>query len=166
MPGRFAVDHDFPEPILRATAPFLPIDVEMIATLDRRLVDRLDDWQVILALSQAGFEGLITLDTAMLSLPRELAVVHQTRFTIVAIEAAGYNPLRATGQLLLHVQEVAAQHDSSQPQIFRIARPRGIHPASAWDSLGEIASNQGVSIQQLFDANRLEPPELAARVLP
>jgi hypothetical protein len=139
--------------------------VEMISKIDARLVDRLDDWEVILVLSQFGYEGLITLDASMLELPREMAVVHQTNFTLFAVEAAGDNPLRATGQLLLHARSVATQHDSSQPQIFRVPAPRTIQARSAWDRLGELASAQGVSIQELFDANRLAPEDLARRIL-
>jgi hypothetical protein len=162
---RFAVDHDFPEPILRSVQPFLPLDLELISRIDKRLVDRLDDWEVILALSQIGYEGLVTLDASMLELPRELAVVHQTNFTLFAIEAAGNNALRATGQLLLHIRSVATQHDPTQPQLFRVTAPRGIHPNKAWDRLGQLASGQGVSIQQLFNAHRLSASELTRKVL-
>jgi len=161
----FGVDHDYPKPLLDAAKDYLPFDVTAIREIDVRLVDRMDDWQVILALSQEGFAGLITLDTRMLNSPREMAVTHQTAATIVAIDAAGHNPLRAFGQLLVHATGVAAAYLPDRPQLFRIPQPRTVQPVKAWDQLGVLASDARVSIQQLFDRAKLDDRDLGTRVL-
>lgn len=138
----------------------------MISRIDGRLIQNLDDWQVLLALKQEGFSGLITLDYMMLQLPKEMAVLHQTKMALVAIEAAAHNPLRAIGQLLTHAPQIAKAYQLNQAQIFRIPNPRAIQPMGAWNRLGEMASEQGVSIKQLFGQTRLSPNELATPVLP
>ncbi len=56
----------------------------MIRHISPALVENLEDWQVILALHQLDFDGLITLDYEMLNLPKEITVVHQTHSTLVA----------------------------------------------------------------------------------
>src|SRR2546425_4128285 len=101
MPPRFGVDHNFPEPILEAIRGYLPFGVEMIKEISPLLIANVDDWQVLLALAQQGYHGLISLDFEAIALPKEMAVVHQTKFTLVAIEAAGGKPLRAGGPMLL-----------------------------------------------------------------
>ena len=87
---RFALDEDFPDTILESLrwgvteAELLPM-----RHLDKRLRG-LDDWQLLLALHHmADIDGLITTDTGMLNLPRELAVIHQANLTVVFVERAG-----------------------------------------------------------------------------
>lgn len=156
----FGVDHDFPEPLLNAARPFLTFDGTMLRHIDPALVADKEDWEVILALYQLGYDGLITLDAAMLQLTKEIAVVHQTRSTLVVIEAAGDNPLRAMGQLMVQAPHIAGAFDRGRPQIFRIPAPRAIRPSSAWDRLGELASERGEAIEAVFRADSLSDGEL------
>jgi len=162
---QFGVDHDFPEPILNVAEPFLPFGVTMIRHISPKLTQDLDDWQVLLALRQLGYDGLITLDYNMLELPKEMAVLHQTELTLVAIEAAGDSPLRAMGQLMLHATHVARNFDPDRPQIFRFPKPRPNPPIRAWDRLGEIATATRQATQELYDAERLTLDELAEPVI-
>jgi hypothetical protein len=148
----FGADHDYPPELVKTAAKYLPFDATPIREIDRRLVDRFDDWQVLLALHQLGFAGLITLDAEMLDLPREMAVLHQIKGTLVVIEAAGHNPLRAFGQLLVHMTSIAAQYQAEHAQVFRIPEPRTVHPTKPWGRLGLLATAQGLSTQQLFDS--------------
>jgi hypothetical protein len=71
----FALDQNFPQPIVSALSEFM-VEAELVALadIDERLID-LDDWQVLLALHhhERSWDGLLTTDTGMLSLPRELA---------------------------------------------------------------------------------------------
>ncbi len=166
MRPHFGVDHDYPPKLVQAAAQYLPFDVTVIRDIDARLVDRLEDWEVLLGLHQLGFSGLITLDSQMLDLPREMAVLHQTNSTLVVIEAAGHNPLRAFGQLLLHMTSIADQYDPGQPQLFRIPTPRPLHPTKPWDRFGELARRQALSIQQIFDSAKLSQDELSTPILP
>lgn len=137
----------------------------MVRHISPMLVDDMDDWQVLLALTQRGLAGLITLDYSMLDLPKEMAVVHQTKTTLIAIEAAGDNVLRAVGQLMTHLPTIVKAWESERPQVFRLTRPRGAPPISAWDRLGEIASDRSQSIEEIFNEVRLSPAELANPVI-
>jgi hypothetical protein len=81
MARRFALDQNFPEPIVDGLVDWLASDAELmpIRRIDQRMA-MLDDWEVLQALhaDRAGWDGLITTDAKMLSLPRELAVLCQT----------------------------------------------------------------------------------------
>jgi hypothetical protein len=163
---QFGFDHNFPEPIFDAVRPYLPFGGELLHRISEKLVDKLEDWQVILALHQMGYDGLITLDYEMLSLSREMAAVHQTKSTLVAIESAAHSPLRATGQLLLYASNINNAYVAGQPQVFTITKPRPTPPRSAWDCLGKIASDDKLSVQDTFDHARLSPTVLATHVIP
>jgi hypothetical protein len=121
MPPRFGVDHNFPEPLLDAIRGYLPFGVEMIKKISPLLIQNVDDWQVLLALAQQRYHGFISLDFEAIALPKEMAVVHQTKLTVVAIEAAGDNPLRAVGQLLIHATHIEKNYRPDEPQVFRIS---------------------------------------------
>jgi hypothetical protein len=75
MPHLFALDQNFPEPIVAALQKYLEDDVELvpIRDIDRRL-PTYEDWQVLHALHahERRWDGLITTDHDMLSLPKEL----------------------------------------------------------------------------------------------
>jgi hypothetical protein len=138
----------------------------MLRHVSTELVADREDWEVILALDQLGYDGLITLDSAMLQLTKEVTLVHQTRSTLVVIEAAGDNPLRAMGQLMVQALQVARAFKRNLPQIFRIPPTRAVRPMSAWDRLGEIASGRGATIDAVFRADGLSQEELAIPIAP
>src|SRR3989442_14226763 len=107
MPPRFGVDHNFPEPILEAIRGYLPFGVEMIKEISPLLIANVDDWQVLLALAQQGYHGLISLDFEAIALPKEMAGVHQTELSPVPNEAGGGNPPPAGGHVAIHATHVA-----------------------------------------------------------
>jgi hypothetical protein len=165
MPPRFGVDHNFPEPLLEAIRGYLPFGVEMIKRISPLLVDNVDDWQVLLALAQQRYHGFISLDFEAIALPKEMAVVHQTKLTVVAIEAAGDNPLRAVGQLLIHATHIEKNYRAEEPQVFKISPPRLKPPVTAWNCLGEIAGRQTKAVEQLFREHRLTNDDLQRDLL-
>jgi hypothetical protein len=165
MPPRFGVDHNFPEPLLDAIRGYLPFGVEMIKKISPLLIENVDDWQVLLALAQKQYHGFISLDFEAIALPKEMAVVHQTNLTVVAIEAAGDNPLRAVGQLLIHATHIEKNYRADEPQVFRISPPRLKQPVTAWNCLGEIAGRQTKAVEQLFREQRLTSEELQRDIL-
>lgn len=63
---RLPLDQNFPEPILKALKPWMG-DIELLPlrTIHPRLPE-LDDRRLLIALSQLGFEGLVTLSTLVL----------------------------------------------------------------------------------------------------
>ena len=73
MPRLFALDENFPEPIVDMLAPFL-VEAELVPLdrIDPRLPE-MDDWELLLALHHHGreWDGLITTDSSMLKQPRE-----------------------------------------------------------------------------------------------
>jgi hypothetical protein len=106
----FALDQNFPQPIVEALRSYMEeAELVSLASIDARLTD-IDDWELLLALHHHDrpWDGLITTDTGMLSLARELAVLMQTGLTLFVAEAAGHDPLRATGLVLTYLPWVAA----------------------------------------------------------
>lgn len=78
------------------------VDVELVPlkNIDPRL-STLDDRDLIVALHQLGWRGLVTNNYKMLKNPKELAAIIRTRLTVFAIEGVGDDPIRATGAVLL-----------------------------------------------------------------
>jgi hypothetical protein len=158
----FALDHNFPIPIVDALAPVMPeAELVPISRIDPRLPGFKDDWRVLLALHRHArpWDGLITTDSGMLSLPKELAVLHQTKLSLVVAEAAGHDPAKATGLVLAQLSGICKQTTPDQAQIW-ILRTTQKDPERAWDQLGKIAKRQGKSIDEVFKAVRLSRPEL------
>lgn len=120
MPRRFALDQNFPEPIVDALAAWLRVDAELvpIRTIDSRM-STIDDWEVLHALhaSVEPWDGLITTDAKMLSLPKELALLCQTKLTLVVAEAVGHDPIKATGLILAHIGRICDQTRPDRAQV-------------------------------------------------
>ena len=85
--ARFALDEDFPDTIIQALGLGVPeAALTPIRQIDSRL-RRMDDWELLLSLYHLReWDGLISTDSRMLNLPRELAVVHQTNLTLVIVQ--------------------------------------------------------------------------------
>jgi hypothetical protein len=99
MPRLFALDKNFPQPIVsvlsdfQADATLVPLD-----HINPRM-STLDDWELLLALHHhtEPWDGLITTDTSRLAQGPELATLIQTKLTLVVAVAAGHNPVKASG---------------------------------------------------------------------
>jgi hypothetical protein len=87
----FVLDHNFPEPILLAAVErwVLELEPRRLREIDPRLTRGFDDWQVVLALSQLGFDGFVTNDDDMLWLPEVVSVIEQTAMSVVVCEETG-----------------------------------------------------------------------------
>ena len=85
MPRLFALDHNFPDPIVSVLLDF-QADAELVRVdaIDARMAD-LDDWELLLALHHhaRSWDGLITTDSSMLKQGPELAALIKTRPTLV-----------------------------------------------------------------------------------
>jgi hypothetical protein len=157
---RFALDEDFPDTILDSLrwgvteAELLPM-----RHLDKRLRG-LDDWQLLLALHHMpDIDGLITTDTGMLNLPRELAVIHQANLTVVFVERAGDDPIRAAGLLLVHLPHICKNTVRSKGQIWKLNAQNKNHE-NPWDELQRIAKHNKENVKQLFHRSKLSKKEL------
>ena len=104
---RFALDEDFPDTILDALGLGVPeAELVPIRHIDPRL-RQMDDWKLLLSLHHLGtWDGLVSTDSRMLNLPRELSVIHQTDLTVAIVEQAGHYPhLEQPAKFLSLVQD-------------------------------------------------------------
>lgn len=166
MPRLFALDQNFPEPLLDAAAPFLPeVELVPIRVIDPRLSD-MDDWEILLTLHLhvRPWDGLITTDSSMLGQPRELATLRQTNLTLVVARATGHDPIRATGLVLTHRDYICDQTTDAQPQVWDLsARSR---PATdPWDLLEKAARHQHRTTDTVWREARLTAEELRTNPL-
>jgi hypothetical protein len=158
----FALDQNFPTPIVSVLSTYMTeAELVPIGEIDPRLPD-LEDWEVLLALSQheRDWDGLITTDSGMLTLPRELAVLMQTKLTLVVAWAAGHDPLKATGLVLTNLPWIA-QHtrpDKAQVWVLRAGNKAADDP---WDYLQRVAKSLGADAPALYENEKLTPAELA-----
>ena len=86
---RLPLDQNFPAPILGQLKPWMgDIQLLPLRTIDEELT-QLDDRDLLIALKQLEFEGLVTLNYKMLRNPKELAAVLKTKLNIFAVEGVG-----------------------------------------------------------------------------
>jgi hypothetical protein len=162
MPRLFALDQNFPQPIVEVLSGFMAeAELVAVADIDRRLTD-IDDWQLLLALHhhERDWQGLITTDSGMLSMPRELSVLMQTKLTLVVADAAGHDPLKATGLVLAYLPWIAAhtQPDVAQLWVLRSANKPHDDP---WSWLEKTAERRGTTAAALYPEEKLSEEELA-----
>jgi hypothetical protein len=159
-----ALDQNFPQPILDALAQYMPdIHLEHLSRIDRRLGD-LEDHELVVALYQAGYEGLVTNNYKMLNDPRVLVALMKTKLTVFAIEGAGDDPIRATGAVFLDLPGAISRRDPSKPHVFWL-RPRNPQPQDAWDLFGRAAERRHSNRQNLYDELKLSDDDIAQPVL-
>jgi hypothetical protein len=141
---RLALDQNFPAPIVRALQSYIPgVQLTPVGDIDARLPIA-DDWQLLLALSQKGYDGLVTQDARMLNLAKELIVIEQTRLKVIVIEATGHQPVAATGILLAHLDGLRAQADPRRAQVWRLRVKLG-QPDAPGDLLNRVAAHSNTS---------------------
>lgn len=164
MPRLFALDHNFPEPIVEVLSEVQEgsgdADLVSVSDIDPRMAD-LDDWQIMLALHhhERPWDGLITTDSSILNQPPELAVLIQTKLTLIVAMAAGDNPIKATGLLFAYLGGICGRTDRDTPQVWKLSaasRP----PQKPWDDLRRAADHQHRSVEDVWRENRLSKSEL------
>jgi hypothetical protein len=162
VPRLFALDHNFPQPIVDVLAQFQE-DAELVRidAIDPRMAD-LEDWDVLLALHHDGrpWDGLITTDTGILNQPLELSVLVQTKLTLVAVRAAGHNPVKASGLLFAHLAGICKRTRPDVAQVWTPAAAERPHD-DPWEILKTAAKHRNEDAKDLFEAHRLTAEELA-----
>jgi hypothetical protein len=158
----FALDQNFPEPIIQALNDFVP-EAELVPLREvDPLLAEIDDWQVLLALHhhERPWDGLITNDRRMLNLPREMAVLRQTNLTLVIAHDSGHDPIRATGLLFTHLGYICRHTAAAESQVWDLqARNRPAEDARY--HLERIAKHQNRDAEALWRSARLTNAELA-----
>jgi hypothetical protein len=158
--ARFALDEDFPDTIIEALGIGVPeAELVPIRKIDPRL-RQMDDWELLLSLYHLGeWDGMVSTDSRMLKLPRELAVIHQTHLTLVTIEQAGHDPIQAVGLLLVHLPTICRKTVRSRGQIWKLNAQNKNHE-DPWTELKRIAEHWQISVNQLFHDHRLSSRDL------
>lgn len=162
---RFALDEDFPDTIIDALGLGVPeADLVPIRHINPGL-RQMDDWKLLLSLHHLEqWDGMVTTDSRMLKLPRELAVIHQTKLTLVIVEKAGHDPIRAAGLLLVHLPTICRKTVRSKGQIWKLTAQNRNHD-DPWEELQKIASHMNVSVKDLFHEHKLSNNELTRNPL-
>lgn len=166
MPGlnELALDQNFPEPILRCLDEYV-VDVRLVPlrSIDARL-PTLDDRELVIALHQLGWQGLVTNNYRMLKNPKELAAILKTKLTVFAVDRVGDDPIRATGAVLLDLPGALKRVQADRAQVFWM-RPRNPQPQDPWELFTVVAGHQQREASDLYSDWQVTDDELARPVL-
>jgi hypothetical protein len=157
----FALDQNFPEPILRAMATALPMaDLVPVREVRPELAE-VDDWELLRALHQdeRRWDGLITNDDALLSLAREMTVLSQTRLTLVVVKGEGHNPVRAVGALLCHLPFICHHTVRDRAQLWNV-RVSNKNADEVQSYLDDIAARTDTTAADIFTKHKLPNQDL------
>jgi hypothetical protein len=162
-PLRFALDQNFP-PLLEGAIELLPeFEIKPIRNIDRRMPD-LGDRELVIALHQLGWNGLITNNYKMLFQPTEVAAILRTRIVVFAVRGVGDDPVRATGAVMLDLPGAIKRIDREH-RVFYV-RPRNPTPGKAWDFFCESAKRRRQDPEELYRRVKVTEEELGVQVFP
>jgi len=158
----FALDNNFPEPIVTVLQDYL-VEAELVPVrlIDERL-QTVDDWELLLALHhhERPWDGLVTTDSSMLEQAREMSVLCQTKLTLVAAMAAGHDPVMATGLLFTHLPNVCERTRPDVAQLWPL-RPANRPHTDPWERLTAIGARDDREATDIYDENKLDGTGLA-----
>lgn len=165
---RLALDQNFPLPLLVAMRDWLPagVDLKHVKEIDKRLCVA-SDRELIIALSQLGYDGLVTNNYKMLFVPHEVAAIIATKAVVIALEKMGDSPIRPAGALMLELPDLERRLLPNQPNVIRLHYTHR-RPTNGWDCLQHAAGQRhdGVTADDLWTLNRPTEEELAQPILP
>jgi hypothetical protein len=76
-----------------------------------------------------------------------------TKLTVLVIEAAGHDPLKATAALLQELPGLEHRLLQNQANVI-LHRPRATTPRPAWEHLKKIADKQDVGVDDLWKRHK------------
>lgn len=162
-----ALDHNFPEPLLRDIARWLPeFAFHWIKHLPPNDLNELEDHDLIYELHRRAFPVMVTNNHKMLDDRRVLVAIEQTRLTVVAIEGAGDDPVFATGVLLRDLRDVLkgnaprGMYVRIRPSRVKLKRAR----TRLTDGLGSDWAETEQELGRSFNDRQVYPPGHAYRV--
>ena len=162
MPRLFALDHNFPQPVVAVLAGF-QADAQLVRVdaIDPRMSD-LEDWELLLALHHhpSPWDGLITTDSSMLAQGPELAALIQTKLTLVVAMEAGHNPVKASGLLFAYLAGICSRTRSDTPQVWRLNAANRPHE-EAWAFIERFAEHNNRATDDVWTAFKLPADVLA-----
>ena len=162
MPRLFALDHNFPDPIVAVLADFqADAMLVRIDQIDDRMAD-LEDWELLLALHHhvEPWDGLITTDSSMLNQGPELATLIQTKLSLVVAMESGHNPVKASGLLFAYLGGICKRTRTDQPQAWTLNAASNPH-REPWHFLNRFAEHNNRPTGEVWAEFKLSPEELA-----
>jgi hypothetical protein len=146
--SRFALDHNFPVQIISDLWP-PAIELVRFGDIDPRMTEW-DDWQIILELDRRGdFDGLITDDGDMLAERNPMVALSRTSLSLVIADAAGHQPIKAAGLLMIYLQAIIHSRPSG-PSIFVLSVDEvGRKKRDIYECIRRIARQENVAEQDL-----------------
>jgi hypothetical protein len=166
MPRLFALDKNFPQPIVgvlsdfQADAQLVPLD-----RIDTRM-SRLDDWELLLSLHHHSdaWDGLITTDSSMLSQGPELATLIQTKLSLVVAVASGHNPVKASGLLFAYLSGICQRTTPERAQVWRLNAVNRPHE-EPWEFVKRFAEHNGRAAEDVWAEFKLSAAAIARNPL-
>ena len=162
MPRLFALDHNFPDPIVAVLAEYQS-DATLVRVdqIDPRMPD-LDDWQLLLALHHhaESWDGLITTDSSILNQGPELATLIQTKLTLVVAMASGHDPVKASGLLFAYLSGICTRTSPDEPQVWTLHAASNPH-REPWECLKRFAEHNSRHVDDVWTEFKLSPEQLA-----
>ncbi|MGI8413436.1 MAG: hypothetical protein ACR2QA_13330 [Solirubrobacteraceae bacterium] len=166
MTRLFALDHNFPDPIVSILAAF-QADARLVRIdqVDPAMPD-LDDWKLLVALHQhpKPWDGLITTDSSMLNQGPELAALIQTKLTLVVATASGHDPVKASGLLFAYLGGICKRTNPVAAQVWRLnaAERAATEP---WELLKRFAEHSNRSTEEVWSEFRFTDDQLRTPVI-
>ncbi len=139
------------------------VELVPVRDIDVSFAD-LDDWELLRELyrHEGAWDGLITNDDAMLSLPKEMTVLDQTGLTLVVAKGEGHNPIRAVGTLLCHLSHICRHSTPGTAQIWKLrVAQKNAEPVR--DYLDAIAEKTNTTVGKIIADYKLSVAELRQR---
>jgi hypothetical protein len=84
----------------------------------------------------------------------------QTKQVLIVAEAAGHDPLLATGLVLASLPSVCKKISEKSGGIYRLRAPR-IARQDEWEALALVANHRNQSRKSLYEEHKLSEIELA-----
>ena len=166
MARLFALDHNFPQPIVSVLSQFqTAAELVRVDAIDPRLTD-LDDCELLLALNHhdRAWDGLITTDSSILNQGPELAALIATRLTLVVAREAGHNPVKASGLLFAYLEGICGRTDPDKAQVWTLSAANRAS-ADPWESLKRFAAHNNRAVEDVWEQFRLSADALARNPL-
>ncbi|HUX87929.1 MAG TPA: hypothetical protein VMW65_13080 [Chloroflexota bacterium] len=146
--AHFVLDQNFPW--YAAAVRWPPsLRISRLAEIEPTLTSDVDDWEVFLGLHKRGdVDGFITNDAKLLMQATEMVALQRTSLALVITDDVGHLPIRATGLVMVHLEEVAKQVDGKS-HVFRL-RARQLTHELPHQHLERIAGQEKNRLSELI----------------
>ena len=123
-------------------------DIEPQLVSDHLVSDH-EDWEIIEALGRRGdVAGFITNDAKMLTQAPEMVALQKTRLALIITESVGHDPIRATGLVMVQLQQIAKQLAGGPARIC-VLKPSPLLPIPAATVVNRVADRLGLRANEM-----------------